>query len=253
MNKKMLEKIEQFLENYKILYQDNFFVDFKRLDKLIQEMPDLEVEAGILPPGPIFKKITDEREKDTNSPLWQFEKNINGCIKCPLGTARTKFVFGNGNDQADIMFVGEAPGAEEDQSGIPFVGKAGKLLDKLLSEVRISREEIFIANILKCRPPGNRDPLPAEVNECLPYLNKQIELIQPKLIVALGRIAAQNLLNTTSNLKQLRGRLWQYHDIDLIVTYHPAAILRTTGWLNSAKEDFMYIAATYREKLKHLT
>ncbi len=167
----------------------------------------------------------------------QLDKTICICQKCPLGKTRTKFVFGVGNPDADIMFIGEAPGRDEDLQGIPFVGRAGKLLDKMLAEVGINRDEVYIANILKCRPPENRDPLPDEVAECEPHLHMQIKLIKPKVICSLGRIAGQTLLKTNSTLGGMRGRWFDYRGIKFMVTYHPAALLRSMSWYPSTIED----------------
>ncbi|MBN2364550.1 MAG: uracil-DNA glycosylase [Calditrichaeota bacterium] len=189
------------------------------------------------------KSQSDEKPDTT---LWNFMREIQECAKCPLHKSRTKFVFGDGNEHADLMFIGEAPGADEDRTGKPFVGRAGKLLNKMLSRININREDVFITNILKCRPPNNRDPEPEEVKECFPYLHKQIELIQPKLIVALGRVAAQNLLNNSASLKNMRRQKWEFKGITLIVTYHPAAILRNMGLTDEAQEDFDYINKTYQ-------
>lgn len=174
---------------------------------------------------------------DLRSPLDLFYEEIRDCQKCALGKTRHHLVFGAGNPHADLMFVGEAPGEQEDLSGIPFVGRAGKLLDKVLQEIGLSREDIFIANVLKCRPPGNRDPLPEEIALCEPYLHRQIELIKPRVIVALGRIAGNTLLRESNALKDMRGRTYSYHDTDLRVTYHPAAILRNMGMYDLLKGD----------------
>ena len=168
-------------------------------------------------------------------------------MNCSLGKTRTHFVFGVGNENADLMFVGEAPGRDEDLQGIPFVGRAGQLLTKLLANINLKRSDVYIANILKCRPPNNRDPLPEEVEKCLPYLHRQIELIRPRLLVALGRVAAQNLLKTETSLSNLRKRLWQYQNIPLIVTYHPAYILRYPNMLNAAIEDMKFIMQHFRQ------
>ena len=139
------------------------------------------------------------------------------------------------------MIIGEAPGFNEDQVGLPFVGRSGKLLDELLATVPILREDVFITNVVKCRPPDNRDPLPIEVKECEPYLKHQINLIKPKLIVALGRIAGKTLLGVDNSLKSMRGEIHNYYDIPLIVTYHPAALLRNPNWKPLAWEDFKWI------------
>ncbi|MBK7141626.1 MAG: uracil-DNA glycosylase [bacterium] len=170
---------------------------------------------------------------------------INGCQKCPLGKTRTKFVYGVGSPKAKLLFIGEAPGAQEDQQGEPFVGAAGKLLDKILAAIQLSRQEIYIANILKCRPPNNRDPQPNEVAECLPYLHEQIRIIQPKLICCLGRIAVQSLLQTTTPLSKLRKSWLDYHGIPMLVTYHPAALLRFPEYKKETWEDMKMLKARY--------
>jgi uracil-DNA glycosylase family 4 len=174
----------------------------------------------------------------------QLEATIKRCKRCPLGKTRTKFVFGVGNPDADIMFIGEAPGRDEDMQGIPFVGRAGKLLDKMLAEIGLNRTDVYIANILKCRPPNNRDPEQDEVDQCLPYLMKQIKLIKPKAICSLGRIAAQRILKTNMALGAMRGRWFDYHGIKFMVTYHPAAILRSNSYLPGALEDLKRLVKT---------
>ncbi|MCK4812929.1 MAG: uracil-DNA glycosylase [Candidatus Marinimicrobia bacterium] len=184
---------------------------------------------------------------DLSTPLDDLYDEIHECQKCPLGATRHHLVFGQGDPEANIMFVGEAPGEQEDLSGVPFVGRAGKLLDKLLNEIGISREEVFIANVLKCRPPQNRDPLPEEIELCEKYLHRQIELIKPKVIIALGRIAANTLLRESNSLKSMRGIIYRYHDVDLIVTYHPAAILRNMGMLDLLKGDLQAAADKYQK------
>ncbi|MBS4027267.1 MAG: uracil-DNA glycosylase [Ignavibacteriales bacterium] len=172
---------------------------------------------------------------------------ICNCLKCPLGTTRTKFVFGVGNPNADVMFVGEAPGADEDAQGEPFVGRAGQLLNKILESIQLKREDVYICNILKCRPPNNRDPQPSEVEQCIPYLWKQIDIVQPKVIMSLGRIAAQMLLKTTDSLTKMREQTLQYRGIPLLVTFHPAALLRNPNWKRPAWEDFKKLRRMYDE------
>jgi len=172
---------------------------------------------------------------------------ISQCQKCPLGATRTKFVYGVGNPNADVMFVGEAPGRDEDLKGEPFVGRAGQLLDKIISAIEFQRSEVYIANILKCRPPNNRDPQPAEMEQCFPYLKQQIALIKPKVMCALGRIAAQALLDTKTPLGKLRGKWHVYEGVPLIVTYHPAALLRNPQWKRGTWEDVQTLRARYDE------
>ncbi|OGI37940.1 MAG: uracil-DNA glycosylase [Candidatus Muproteobacteria bacterium RBG_16_62_13] len=165
------------------------------------------------------------------------ESAVKGCQKCALHATRKQTVFGVGNTRAQWMFVGEAPGADEDAQGEPFVGRAGQLLNSMLFALGLKREEVYIANVLKCRPPGNRDPQPGEVEQCEPYLIRQIELIQPKLIVALGRHAAHSLLKTGLPLARLRGQTLSYQGIPLVVTYHPAYLLRTLTDKRKAWDD----------------
>jgi uracil-DNA glycosylase family 4 len=173
--------------------------------------------------------------------LPDLDTQINICMKCPLGKTRTKFVFGVGNPHARLMFIGEAPGADEDAQGEPFVGRAGQLLNKILVAIQMKREEVYIANILKCRPPNNRTPIPEEVEACMPYLKKQIALIKPQIIVCLGLTAAQNLLGINDSLGKLRGRLLSFENTPLMVTYHPAALLRNPNWKPAAWEDFQAV------------
>ena len=173
-------------------------------------------------------------------PEWQvLQDTVRGCTQCGLHKTRTQTVFGVGNPAASWMFIGEAPGADEDRQGEPFVGRAGQLLNAMLFAMGLKREEVYIANVLKCRPPGNRDPQPEEVAQCEPYLIRQIERIRPKLIVALGRHAAHSLLKTDVPLARLRGQRLSYHGIPLIVTYHPAYLLRSPGEKRKAWEDLV--------------
>lgn len=159
--------------------------------------------------------------------IWQqLEQAVSDCTKCELHTSRTQTVFGVGNKNADLLIIGEAPGRDEDLQGEPFVGRAGQLLNAMLSAIGFQRDQVYIANILKCRPPNNRDPKPEEAEACDPWLQQQIELIQPGVILALGRIAAQKLLNTDQSLGALRSKQYNYSGIPLIVSYHPAYLLR---------------------------
>jgi uracil-DNA glycosylase family 4 len=173
---------------------------------------------------------------------------VAGCKDCPLHQKRTKTVFGVGDENADWLFVGEGPGAEEDAKGEPFVGQAGRLLDSMLAAIKLKRgANAYIANVVKCRPPGNRNPEPGEAQACEPYLHRQIELIRPKLIVALGKVAAQNLLATDASIASLRGRLHQYRGIALIVTYHPAYLLRSLPEKAKAWEDLCFAVSAMRD------
>jgi len=173
-----------------------------------------------------------------SAPGWEpLADEVRACTKCGLHATRTQTVFGVGNRHAQWMFVGEAPGADEDRQGEPFVGRAGQLLNAMIAALGLRREEVYIANVLKCRPPNNRDPQAGEVEQCEPYLIRQIDLIRPKLIVALGRHAAHSLLKTDLALARLRGQRLSYQDIPLIVTYHPAYLLRTPTDKRKAWDD----------------
>lgn len=167
---------------------------------------------------------------------------VAGCTRCELHTCRNRTVFGVGDRAAKWLIVGEAPGAEEDRQGEPFVGRAGGLLDAMLRGIGLSREQVFIANVLKCRPPNNRDPKPEEVAQCLPYLERQIALLRPDILLAVGRIAAQNLLATDTPIGRLRGHVHRFGQagIPLVVTYHPAYLLRSPGEKRKAWEDLKF-------------
>ena len=159
------------------------------------------------------------------------------CTRCPLYATAKNPVPGTGNPNADFMIVGEAPGADEDEQGVPFIGRAGQLLTKIIGAIDLSRDDVFIANVLKHRPPGNRNPTPDEVAACSPYLVHQIELVRPKVILALGTFAAQTLLETKTTIGKLRGQIHRYYGVPLIVTYHPAALLRNPAWKRPTWED----------------
>jgi uracil-DNA glycosylase len=175
---------------------------------------------------------------------------VRECTACTLHSKRTQTVFGVGDEAADWLFIGEGPGAEEDARGEPFVGQAGRLLDNMLAAIGLRRgQDVYIANIVKCRPPGNRTPEPAEAHACESYLLRQIALLRPRLLIALGKTAASNLLNTESSIGSLRGRLHEWRGLPLIVTYHPAYLLRTLGDKAKAWEDLCFARETM-ERLK---
>ncbi len=183
----------------------------------------------------------------------QLRKTVSKCRKCQLCETRTQTVFGSGNEKAAIMFVGEAPGADEDAQGLPFVGRAGQLLTKMIEEPRslgLPRSQVYIANILKCRPPENRKPQPGEIEQCEPYLISQIENIRPKVICALGATAANTLLKNSLSMGAMRGQTYDYHGTPLLVTYHPAALLRNPNWKQPAWEDMLRLRAMYEETQK---
>ena len=263
--KHVLDDVERFLKQEKELYGDLLYsgdvqqqnqqsasIVKSRPSPHVAEGPDLFGNlAGPATPGPKSSQHVDHPYPNepwvSATTLDDLNSQICECQKCPLGKTRTNFVFGVGNPHADIVVIGEAPGADEDAQGEPFVGRAGQLLNKILEAIHFKREEVFICNILKCRPPKNRDPLPEEIDSCEPYLWKQMEIIKPKMILCLGRIAGQALLKTNDSLAAMRGKFLDYRGIKLMVTYHPAALLRNPNWKKPAWEDVQLFRKTYDE------
>jgi uracil-DNA glycosylase len=186
--------------------------------------------------------IKKSDSKNTDQQLIKICQEMANCQLCPLGKTRKNLVFGNGNSHAQIVFVGEAPGADEDEQGLPFVGRAGQLLtDIIVKGMKLDRKDVYICNILKCRPPGNRNPLPDEISKCEPFLKNQLQIISPKIICALGTFAAQTLLKTDIPISALRGRFHSYEGIKLMPTYHPAYLLRNPSAKKSVWEDIQMI------------
>jgi len=178
---------------------------------------------------------------DLPGTLAEVKALVDTCRLCPLCETRTRTVFSDGTDTARLMFVGEAPGRDEDLQGVPFVGRAGQLLTKMIEAIQMKRGDVYIANVLKCRPPENRTPVPSEVEKCIPYLEQQIALVRPDLIVALGLSAAQGLLGTKASMGALRGRTFEYKGVPLVATYHPAALLRNPGLKKDAWVDLQRV------------
>jgi DNA polymerase len=217
--------------------------------------PSLASEPSLEPEPRIGNRGTTGGAALTADPAgasgWEaLRSEVLRCTRCSLHTTRTQGVFGVGNPQAEWMVIGEAPGAEEDRRGEPFVGRAGQLLDAMLRAIGLSRaQNVYIANVLKSRPPNNRDPRPEEVAACLSYLQRQIELVRPRLLLAVGRIAAQNLLGTEESLSRLRGRVHRFGELNtpLVVTYHPAYLLRTPADKRKAWEDLKFARSVFRQ------
>jgi DNA polymerase len=205
-------------------------------------------EMGLAPIWRLRQAASSEQPLPRTPPAkgWiELKSEVSGCVQCGLHKTRTKTVFGVGNEQADWMLIGEAPGAEEDRLGDPFVGQAGRLLDNMLAAIGLSREnDVYIANVLKCRPPGNRNPEPEEVAKCSPYLLQQIAMVKPKLILAMGRFAAQTLLATDASIASLRGRVFTYAGVPTIVTYHPAYLLRNLPDKAKSWQDLVFAKKT---------
>ena len=192
--------------------------------------------------GPASTAPGDNTTPVSEADLRSLERLVSGCVRCGLHQTRTQTVFGVGASDAQLMIIGEAPGADEDRMGEPFVGRAGRLLNAMLGAVGLTRESVYIANIIKCRPPKNRDPKPEETASCAPYLKRQIELVRPKVILAVGRVAAQNLLGTTTAIGRLRGQAHRepVSGTPLLVTYHPAYLLRSPGEKRKSWEDLKH-------------
>jgi len=226
-----LKQISDFFTGQQNLYGGRLLLS-KQITENIEEIHyDNE-------PQPEVKKVS---EPVSTNVLDSYNEQIKNCMLCELGSTRTNFVFGTGNPNAKLMFVGEAPGKDEDLKGEPFVGRAGQLLNKMLQAIGSKREDVYIANVLKCRPPNNRDPKPDEIDKCEPYLLHQIDLIKPAVIVALGRFGGASLLRTTMSLGDMRKSEHLYNNIPLIVTYHPAALLRNPQWKRQSWEDLKKI------------
>ena len=227
-----------------------------------EEAPEFAADAGPrIAPAVDKAPITDHRSQITESGdrrgeimslEWPALKaKVASCKDCPLHARRNKTVFGVGDEKADWLFVGEGPGAEEDAQGEPFVGQAGRLLDSMLAAITLKRgEKVYIANIVKCRPPGNRNPELQEALQCEPYLHRQIDLIRPRLIIALGKVAAANLLASDASVASMRGKVHRYRGTPLIVTYHPAYVLRNLPDKAKAWADLLFAVRTMRDLQK---
>jgi len=239
----LFKQIKSALELQKEIFGDEFFQPSAELSK---ELPNKTLSNNSKNFSKKELEIFENEEdfwkaKDLN----ELNQMICHCQKCSLGKTRNKFVFGKGNPNADVLVIGEGPGADEDMKGEPFVGRAGQLLTDILKAIKFSREEVYIANIIKCRPPGNRTPLPSEMETCFPYLMKQIELIKPKLILCLGLTAAQGLLKKKDSLTNLREKVFEFGDAKVMVTYHPAALLRNPNWKRGCWEDVQNFRKLY--------
>jgi DNA polymerase len=194
--------------------------------------------AAYVPPAPIAEPQTVPTTDET---LDDIRRDLGECVRCQLGTQRTNLVFGVGNPRARLVFIGEAPGRDEDQRGEPFVGEAGQLLTKIIQAMGFSRDDVYICNVLKCRPPGNRNPHHDEIVQCAPFMLRQVRAINPEAVVALGTFAAQNLLATKEPISALRGRFHDYHGIPLMPTFHPAFLVRYPERKREVWEDMKQV------------
>jgi len=240
MTKPLKNEIIKSLTLQKEIFGDELFIPKNKINTSVVKEPTTLFEEPAL-----FPEEKEEWEKAAS--LNEFEKLISNCTKCRLHQGRNKFVFGTGNPNADVLVIGEGPGAEEDKQGLPFVGRAGKLLTDMLKAIKFEREEVYIGNVVKCRPPENRTPMQDEMDTCLPYLKKQFGLIQPKLILCLGLTAAKGLLKKRESLGELRKSVFEYEGAKVIVTYHPAALLRNPHWKKDCWEDLKKFRKLYEE------
>jgi uracil-DNA glycosylase family 4 len=211
--------------------------DTKNYLSLLKESGFVALEKG---------KAT-QRKISRITTLEALERKAHNCVLCPLARSRTHVVFGEGNPRADLVFVGEAPGEKEDLQARPFVGPAGNYLTALIKKMGLQREDVYICNVIKCRPPANRDPAPEEIATCEPYLVKQLEFINPKIVCALGRHAAQTLLRTKAPISRLRGKMHHYHGVKLFATFHPAAVLHQRSNERIVQEDFDQLKVEYEK------
>lgn len=218
---------------------------------IVQEAPAKPADVEFVRAVPKTLPL-DARATEISGFEWaQLKDSVAGCVACALHKGRNKTVFGVGDEAADWLFVGEGPGADEDAKGEPFVGQAGRLLDNMLEAIKLKRgQNVYIANVVKCRPPGNRNPEPGEAAQCEPYLHRQIALIKPKLIVALGKVAAVNLLKRDMAVASMRGKIHEYQGIPLIVTYHPAYLLRSLPEKAKAWVDLCFAVETMQRLAK---
>jgi len=253
-NKKIIEESLEYLKFIKdysgieILKENISIAETEYSEILLDAEVHDEIVQTIYLSEPKEEKLFTEDWEESIS-LHELESKINKCTKCRLGSTRNNFVFGTGNPSADVVVIGEAPGGDEDEQGIPFVGRAGKLLTEILAAINFSREDVFICNIIKCRPPANRNPLPDEIKQCEPYLFKQLKIINPSFILCVGTFAAQTLLKTKEPLGKLRGKFFDYtvegKSIKTLITYHPAALLRNPNWKRPTWEDVQLFKKEY--------
>lgn len=242
MNPQLKKQIIEALKDQKEIFGDELFEEgiTKRKTIIVTEKKIPRPEEPELFPG-------EKEEWELAASLEELENLIKACTRCRLHEGRNKFVFGVGNPNTDVMVIGEGPGAEEDKQGLPFVGRAGQLLNEILKAIKFKREDVYIANIIKCRPPGNRTPQPDEMETCLPYLKKQFDLIKPKLILCLGLTAAKGLLKKRESLTNMRGKVFEFETAKVMVTYHPAALLRNPNWKRGCWEDVQKFRELYDE------
>jgi DNA polymerase len=241
-NINLIDNLKNYLDYLKSLEGDRILIENKQA---ITNENEINLQGDLLA---VSGEETTQANWAEASTMDELNAKIKDCLKCPFGQSRTHFVFGDGNPNADILIIGEAPGADEDKIGKPFVGKAGQLLTRIIESVKFSREEVYIANIVKCRPPNNRTPVEDEWKECLPYLIKQIELIKPKFIMLLGAVPFKALLGSDHQITKERGQVFNYNGIPTIPTFHPAYLLRNPAAKKDVWEDVKLLRKLFDEK-----
>lgn len=239
------------IESWQLRQQPIFLAESPVVDLVIAMEPAIAAAQNpVTPEIPVISPVVSQSVQPVLMPVdnWETLQNeVANCRKCALCQTRTQTVFGTGNKNPDWLFIGEAPGEQEDLQGQPFVGAAGSLLTEMIRAIGLSREQVFIANILKCRPPHNRDPHADEMTGCSPFLERQIALLNPKIIIAVGRIAAQQLLHTDMAIGKLRGKVYSMNGIPLIAVYHPAYLLRSLSQKSKAWQDLQLALKTYQD------
>jgi uracil-DNA glycosylase len=209
-----------------------------KMEMPVAAAPAVRVAPVVTPSGPSLFEVVEKVKDDT---LPRIREDLGECTRCKLHKGRNKIVFGDGNPRAELVFIGEGPGADEDAQGLPFVGRAGKLLTQMIEAMGLQRKDVYICNVVKCRPPGNRAPEPDEVQTCSPYLLRQVDAIQPKVIVCLGAVAAKTLLETTRGISQFRGEWLEWRGRKLMATYHPAYLLRNPNAKGEVWKDLQKV------------
>ena len=240
------DQLRKHLEFFRELGVDGVSRDPAWRARAVHDVPAIAADDAVADLTRLTESKFTELSVDPTAHLAQLREDLGECTRCKLHSTRTHLVYGVGNPGADLMFVGEAPGRDEDQQGIPFVGRAGQLLTKIIEAIDLQRDDVYIANVIKCRPPNNRNPEPDEIQTCQPFLFAQIDAVQPKVIVALGAFAVRTLLQREDAISSLRGRVFDYRGAKLVPTFHPAYLLRSPDKKRDVWEDMKTVRSMLR-------
>ena len=242
MHPKQLKEFQNIVNDLTIYLQHQYDTGIETLSS-----NDAKKMGGII--DTLIENLSVKKSPSKSIPLTlkEVRQELGDCTRCNLSASRKNIVFGKGDPHASLVFVGEAPGREEDVAGEPFVGEAGQLLTRIIHSIKLRREDVYIANVIKCRPPDNRDPQPEEIEVCLPFLKKQLQSIRPRIICALGRFAAQTLLRTTEKISTLRGNIYGFQNSKVVPTFHPASLLRHPKWKRDVWQDMQLIQKLLEE------